>query len=448
MFIENDQYKSSSDSLVIDVVETAGYAIIIQGKIKSNEGLASHNKTANFVYQQLTEQRGLLDEDIFYFNYDTNQPGVDAKPSKQAIQQTFTQDIIEKMNFKPANLYIIMVDHGTKEKFYIDPETITSSEFSEWTDTLQDGLTGQAMSQEIVFVLGFCFSGSFIDELSGQNRVVISSSGPDEFSYKGPLDEDNIREGEYFVSEFFKQIVYGKSVKQSFAEAVVLTEKFTAKGFGSINAPPYYDDSDQHPLLDDNADKVGTNDVMISGDEGLFADKIFIGVNPKTHNDIGDVYIKEVAKTIYLGENETATNDLWAEVSDPNQFVSLWIEIKYLAKDYKPVTALSGQIDMDLEKIVYNPAHYENGRYFWKNIGPQFIEPGIYQVFYFAKDRTSKNVSPLVRTYVYKNRAGNRPPKSISGDFTRKQYNNVIQGLAGQLQRFKLLYAISMGTDS
>jgi hypothetical protein len=39
-----------SEILEINVVETAGYAIIVQGKIASEEGLTSHNKTTNDVY--------------------------------------------------------------------------------------------------------------------------------------------------------------------------------------------------------------------------------------------------------------------------------------------------------------------------------------------------------------------------------------------------------------
>ena len=68
--VKNNAYASSfSEIIQINVVETAGYAIIIQGKIAAEEGLDSHNKTANDVYHNL-KLRGFLDEDILYFNYD------------------------------------------------------------------------------------------------------------------------------------------------------------------------------------------------------------------------------------------------------------------------------------------------------------------------------------------------------------------------------------------
>jgi hypothetical protein len=217
---------SSSELLNVKVVETAGYAVVVQGKISSNEGLASHNKTANFVYDQLIA-RGLMNDDIMYFNYDDGQPGVDGVPDKSGIQDAITQWAQDKMNVKPANLYLVMVDHGFDDTFYIHPDIITAPELKEWLNTLQEGLIPEAKIQEKIIILGFCRSGSFIDDLSGSYRAVIASAAADESSYKGPLDADGIREGEYFVSEFFKAIAYGKSIAQSFNEAAILTESFT-----------------------------------------------------------------------------------------------------------------------------------------------------------------------------------------------------------------------------
>ncbi|KPA14131.1 hypothetical protein MHK_005662, partial [Candidatus Magnetomorum sp. HK-1] len=65
----------TSEAIDIHVVETAGYAIIVQGKIKNNEGLRAHNKTTQFVYNQLKNRGFFVDEetnndDIYYLNYD------------------------------------------------------------------------------------------------------------------------------------------------------------------------------------------------------------------------------------------------------------------------------------------------------------------------------------------------------------------------------------------
>ena len=106
---------------------SAGYAVIVEGKIPGAEGLASHNKTANRMYQTLID-RGFAEQNIFYFNFyfdgpeseqqddptaqtsqgvpivngdanrdgilDRLQPGVgmDAEPTKQAIADVLTSN--------------------------------------------------------------------------------------------------------------------------------------------------------------------------------------------------------------------------------------------------------------------------------------------------------------------------------------------------------------------
>ncbi|MBF0452348.1 MAG: hypothetical protein HQK75_16720, partial [Candidatus Magnetomorum sp.] len=478
--VEEDAYKEHfpaykpafSTTCKIEVVESAGYAIIVQGKIASEEGLESHNKTANSVYHHL-KQRGLLDKDILYFNYDTSQasykitdkvlaalsednvppnlidqlkkikdiafPGendflnqlesldnqmiqyqsqildhssqpieIDGLPTKNAIRKAIVEDMPEIMASQPANLYIVMVDHGTEDTFYIEPDTISDHELNDWLTELENS---PGWNQEIVVMLGFCFSGSFIDELSKPNRIIIASAGPNEFSYKGPLDQDNIREGEYFLAEFFKSVAMGKNVKESFAEAVIQTEIFTDKGDqGSVNAPPYFDNSAQHPLLDDNGDKKGTNNVIETSEDGELAEDITIGVSPMSMNDLGDVVLTEISDIIFLGSDETTTDQIWAKVSDGQRLLSLWIEVK--SPDFVPNAVGSGQVEMDLPKIIYSRNDNLTDRYYWdsEDLGNIFDVPGTYHIYFFAKDTDSKNVAPMKETIVYKASSVNKPP--------------------------------------
>jgi PKD repeat protein len=403
---------STSDPIEVRVVESAGYALIVQGKISSEEGLASHNKSTKFVYDTLRD-RGLLEDDIQYFNYDTSQEGVDGIPTKTAIQNAITQWARGKMNAKPANLYIIMVDHGLEDVFYIFPEKISSSELSHWLDALQAGLTGQAASQEIITILGFCRSGSFIDNLAAANRVTIASAAADESSYKGPLDEDNIREGEYFIAEFFKSVSFGKSVKTAFEKATLLTEVFTSSGTGDSTNAPYFDESLQHPLLDDNGDGWGSNELAGQGNgDGSLSQEIFIGVSSITGNAPGDVQVTQVSKQQFLGVGDTSVNLLWAQVDNDSRLLTIWVEVK--PPGYAPADpGGSGQAEWQLSKNTYDDSNASMQRYEWTNLGG-FVDPGTYQIFYFAKDDLSENVSPLMASTVYKAKSGNTPPKMFN----------------------------------
>ena len=79
----------------------------------------------------------MLDEDIYYMNYDVAQTGVDALPSKTELQYAVTEWARDMMNAKPANLYIIWVDHGFTDTFLMYPEEITPQELDTWLDDLQ-----------------------------------------------------------------------------------------------------------------------------------------------------------------------------------------------------------------------------------------------------------------------------------------------------------------------
>ena len=424
-FLETDSYLSSTttDIKSVKVLESAGYAIIVQGKNSNEEGLASHQKTSDFVYNQFIN-RGLLDindddnlNDIQYFSYaapgESGYTYIDNAPSKSLVKDAITVWAKKKMNAHPGTLYVVMVDHGLENQFIMDDENISSSELAIWQDDLYSGLSTSAKDKGIVTILGFCHSGSFIDELSGANRIIIASAAADEFSYKGPLDEDNIREGEYFIYEFFKKVALGKTIRTCFEEAAILTEKFTADLSGnSVNSPPYYDNSPQHPLLDDNADGVGSNSLESTNSDGDISSKKLIGVSKLTTNE-GDLTVSEVSETQFLDYDEDPKDSfLWAKVNDNLNLATIWIEIK--SPSYTVEQGLSsGQKVMNLKKIIYDTM--SSDRYIWNGsaLSSYFEEPGIYQIFYFAKDLDG-NVSELKDSIVYKNKANNQSPLNFS----------------------------------
>lgn len=413
VFSGNNAYlPAGSDSLHLRVVETAGYAVVVQGRISGEEGLDSHNKTAQFVYDTLIS-RGLFPEDIQYFNYDfgdPTRPEIDGMPTRATIEEAITTWAAQKVNESPANFYIVLVDHGLEENFFIYPDMITSAELGSWLDLFRQQLQPAAIDQEIIAVLGFCRSGSFIDDLTEAHRVIIASAAADESSYKGPLDEDAIREGEYFVSEFFKAVSLGKPVRTCFTEAVQLTEAFTASDAADSANAPYYDDALQHPLLDDNGDGVGSNDLDDPEGDGRLSEDIFIGVSSITGNDPGDVRVVETAPTRFLAPN-VSTATLWARVDDDNRLRAIWTEIK--PPGYTPVDPMgSEQAELVLNKT-YGILNAAEQRYQWTDLAG-FEVPGTYQVFYFAKDDQTGNVSPLLETRVYKALGGNESPAEVS----------------------------------
>jgi len=421
-FVGNDDYlQASSDPIKVRVVPTSGYAVLVQGKSDSEEGLASHSKTMNFVYEQLIE-RQLLPDDIEYFGWDILHPGWDGFPSKADIETAITQTSMDNMIANPGDLYIVMVDHGWTSDddeegiFYMDPDDpITSSDLSTWLDGLQEGLFRTAAEdRRIVVVLGFCRAGAFIEAVSGENRTIIASAAANEYSHRGAQDVDDrgqpLRDGEYFVSEFFKTVAYGKSVSQCFEQATTLTEAFTSSGSGGTNAP-YFDDSLQHPLLDDNGDGLGSN-VLSSqeGEDGYASQVLFIGTSPNAGNDPGDVLVTDVAEEQFLDLGDSSVN-VWAKVDQPERVRMIWLEVK--APDYDLGDPGEGQ-QIEMVTVRKGTIDKNDDVFVWHDLGADeadlFSTPGTYQVFYFAKDDETGHVSPLKESKVHKALTGNAPP--------------------------------------
>ncbi len=424
-----DYLTSESQSVAVNAQVTAGYAVIVQGKLNAEaEGLADHNHTTNFVYKTLVK-RGLDGAtDIKYFNYETSQPNVvvDEIPTKAAIEEAITTWALERIVSARGDLYIVMVDHGwtatsnwDEGEFYIYPDTpITSTEMAGWLDTLQSGLADAGITdRRIIVVLGFCRSGAFVDELAGDNRIIISSAAASEYSHRGgprgnDFDNRPVVEGELFVSEFFKEIGINKSVKAAFIKATQQTKAFTKKDENQLLNAPYFDDSSQHPLLEDNGDGSGTYDVGADNADGQVSETVYIGTSPSAVNDPG-LSIQHISGDQFLPTFKSIVDLAWAKT---NPVDAIWVEVK--KPGYDPVDPGKG-VQLSVETFVDAPVTYNTseGRYEWTNLGfsteyPSgfFDVPGTYQVFFMAKDNTTGETSPLQMSRVYKAKVGNQAP--------------------------------------
>ncbi|MBI5664013.1 MAG: chitobiase/beta-hexosaminidase C-terminal domain-containing protein, partial [Nitrospirae bacterium] len=418
---------SDSSSLPLLVGASAGYAVIVEGKINQSgaSGEASHNKTANRIYQRL-KARGFVDDNIYYFNYLT-QAGVDGKPLKAVIQYAVEEWAQPRMNGMPAPLYIIMVDHGSTDFFHIDDsdantsednDTISPADLNTWLTTLEYGLNAEALLEKRVVIIGACYSGSFIDELSqgpstgNGGRVVITSSAEDEVSYKGPMEGDNIRSGEFFLEELFTRLEHGNPIRQAFEEATEATEIFTWRGGEDANAnAPYYDGAVQHPMLDDNGDAQGSNrlgnDPTEDGPETEDL-KLGVGVDYNINSAETPADITEVTVPVYL-DSTTTSATLWARVNHDEEVDSApWVEIRTPSMVLNP-QAGSGQEELALTRI---PLTLNQATGVWETNPPltSFAESGKYEVYYFVRDQETKKLSPMKRSVVYKDSPANMNP--------------------------------------
>ncbi|MBT5269029.1 MAG: hypothetical protein HOL70_06235, partial [Candidatus Marinimicrobia bacterium] len=194
---------SASNSVLVGA--SAGYAIVVHGKFQPNrgqpEGLASHKKSTDRVYQKLID-RGFDTENINYLNFD----GISNSYTKADVQDAIEDWALAKISAVPAPLYIVMVDHGEPNAFYIgqknatsNNETLTPNNLNNWLSNLEASLGAVALDEDRVVVVGACYSGSFVDELSKPGRTIVTSAANNERSYKGGKEPNGVRDGEFFI---------------------------------------------------------------------------------------------------------------------------------------------------------------------------------------------------------------------------------------------------------
>ncbi|MBF0476770.1 MAG: hypothetical protein HQK59_13260 [Deltaproteobacteria bacterium] len=224
-----------------------GYAILVEGSIKGDEaGTADYHVTTRYVYYCL-QQRGIKADDIYYLTSNPAMPQRRGNPTKWAVEYALTDWAATKMSTDPAPLYFIFVDHGTYQTLYIDQEEVTASDLNNWLTSLESRIR---ISKRIVLIIGACYAGSFLPAVSKPGRAIITSTGPGEESVRGPSQvNDQPRDGEFFVSQFFSFWAGGKSLKESFQYAVKVLEEFGPIGNqeeGVVNQHPLWDDQGDH----------------------------------------------------------------------------------------------------------------------------------------------------------------------------------------------------------
>ncbi|MCP4699397.1 MAG: hypothetical protein GY862_21505, partial [Gammaproteobacteria bacterium] len=388
------------------VGNSAGYAILLQGKTNDEEGMASYDKSLTRIYDALL-RRQFIKDDIRYFNYDHPRPDTSGVPAKQAIRDTLTAWACDRISGTPAPLYLVMMDHGNPEAFYLGDETITPEELNTWFEELESCLTSPAALEEPrVTIIGACYSGSFIPDLSGDGRTIISSSTAFEVSYKGIKEADDIRGGEFFVDELFVQLERGLSLRDAFEYAVAMTEIFTRSGqVNASTANPFQDDAMQHPLMDDNHDGAGSN-ILRNSDDGDKAAELYLGAGTDFVNSLGgSADIERITPAGFLRANQSST-PLWLEAYDASQVAVAIVEIRPPSKILY-TRENTGQIDIELDNRLLLPVPDSNR---FELPYTDFAESGRYEILYKVVDRDTGAVSPVWRSLVYKDKLDNMPP--------------------------------------
>ncbi|MCP4644724.1 MAG: DUF5011 domain-containing protein [bacterium] len=353
----------------VDVTENSKAIVVAGGGAFIGNALWTATEScANFAYRSLTYQ-GFTKETIYYLSSDTDldldsngvADDVDGDATNANLQYALETWAGALHNGLPTgDVVVYLVDHGGPGTFRMSgTETLASTQFAAWLDTLQAAVSGT-----VTVVYDACESGTFVANCAASTgyedkRIVISSTSPGESAYF--VAQGTVSFSNYFWTQIFNGVAVGDAFDLA-AQALSQTYDY------------------QTPLLEDNGNAVGND----AGD-GVLAAATYIGNGIQQFWEGPEIAAVVGDQTI----NGTSTASLWADpVTDEDGVARVWAVIR--PPDYEqesssnPVTGLPS-IDLQPAGGDRFEADYD-----------AFTTPGTYTVLIYASDRVGNTSVPVL----------------------------------------------------
>ena len=232
---------SKSKSATIDDPKPALSAnlaawVIIAGDRSDHDKLWVIKSGCDKAYDALIN-RGFTASDIFYLDPSegTPSPYRDADTNRANIEWAIKTWAPTRGVDATHGLGIYMFDHGGTGHMCIPGTDLTNTDFNNWLNTLES-TTG---CDRIIIIYEACHAGSFINPVSKDNRIILTSTDIDHGAYVNPAwDWCTFSEG------FWSSIIQCKTIGKAFEDAEAYVES-VGDGYRQI------------PWIDDNHDEIG-----------------------------------------------------------------------------------------------------------------------------------------------------------------------------------------------
>jgi len=311
---------------------------------------------SDLVYRRF-QHRFFEDKDIYYFNpvsfHDLDGDGLDngvvddATPTEAEFGSAVTDWAGRQHSDGP--LYIYLIDHGGIDSFKINQgEVLYADPFAGYLETFQN-----ATGRRVVVVIEACKSGSFTDNLSGDNRIIITSADDrDAYIQLGGSAS--------FTQFFIDRLLAGDSLQQGWTKAA---EKLTDMGV------PY---SKMRPQIEGTA----TADIVLGG-----------------HFAIAPLFPEIIDKSPNESVEANTPKTLYAKVSDADGVETAWAVVQ--PPDYSlPETSQDLEApEVNLPTVSLRDAD-RDGRF--EAEYSDFVYNGEYRFTFYARSRNGNmSLSPV-----------------------------------------------------
>ncbi|MBF0242735.1 MAG: caspase family protein [Desulfamplus sp.] len=243
------------------------------------------------IYKILTTQKGFTKEQIYLLSpVDLDGDG-DGFPdsiirnTQGHLQESHIESAFQwatKLNKLDQPLLVFLLGHGVKDRFMLNLSD-SSLEASKLNNYLKEYQSSSG--KDVVIIIDACHSGSFIDDISGNGRAVITSTGENNSAFYTMQSTNSLSS---FISYFSDGISRGCNLLESYSYACDNLKKFYSNAICSKqhSAQQYFF---QNPQYDDNGD-------------GKYYD-IFLNLKTEDGSMLKDIYIhKPTISNYFAGE--------------------------------------------------------------------------------------------------------------------------------------------------
>jgi len=330
------------------------------GPFPGNDLWDATESNANFAYRTLAYQ-GFRREEIQYLSadqdLDLDQNGladdVDADATNANLQAAITTWASDA-----DNLLVYLVDHGGGDAFRMgETEILTANQLGGWIDQVQGQLQANCAARgkgvdcgRITIVYDACRSGSFMDALVGNGRVIMTSAEGEQNAYftsQGSLS---------FSNHFWTHVFNGQSTANSF----LLAKEQTETALPGLQNPQL--DADGNGIPNQASDTAALGNLFIGNGTTVFGDAPTIG---------------SVSDPVTLAQGNLAEVEAF-DVTDDDGIARVWAVIR--PPNFEPADPENPIAELPSFDLLPSGGGNYAGTY------DQFSTVGTYQLAIYARD--------------------------------------------------------------
>lgn len=233
------------------------YAIVASGASNDSQHYGWFLNSTSMAYN-LLKNNGYPDENIYYLFENSEEQDVDYEATISNFKKVIRE--LHRKAGETDTIILFLIGHGTftnENSYYIlNNYNLPDFEMAEMFEDIK--------RDKLIFVFSPCNSGGFIDDLSGENTIVISSTREDETNRAAFIEP--------FLASFDRIGDANIDGKVSFTEAFNyasenIRNQYIDYGWGELT---------EHAQLDDNGDKTSNEGHVPNEGDGYLAEDTYL----------------------------------------------------------------------------------------------------------------------------------------------------------------------------